>query len=171
MPHQITLMEMLANVAGMLFGLWVLFPLIAIKNVLDGPGKLSRQARKIPLGMFIFWCFFAFLRVILFIYPVPVYLAIVPEPLGTYLFFLAGAGVLLLWWAVDLRGRRSAGRPSMQPAPVGSFTVPTSGQAGAPFCPQCGVRMVVRTAKQGRYAGEQFYGCPNFPRCRETQVI
>jgi hypothetical protein len=171
MPHQISLMEMLANFAGILFGLWVFFPLIAIKNILDGPGKLGRQVRKIPLGMFIFWSFFAFWRVILFIYPVPVYFAIVPEPVGTYLFFLAGVAVLLMWWAVDLRGRRPALRSSIQPTPVGSFSIPTTQQARPPFCSKCGAPMVVRTAKQGRWAGEQFYGCSNFPKCKETQAI
>ena len=38
----------------------------------------------------------------------------------------------------------------------------------APFCPKCGVRMVLRTAKNGDRIGQQFYGCPNYPRCREA---
>jgi ssDNA-binding Zn-finger/Zn-ribbon topoisomerase 1 len=29
--------------------------------------------------------------------------------------------------------------------------------------------MVLRTARQGHNVGNQFYGCPNFPRCREVQ--
>jgi hypothetical protein len=41
----------------------------------------------------------------------------------------------------------------------------------APFCPKCGVRMVLRTAKNGNHAGRQFYGCPNYPRCREVAAI
>jgi hypothetical protein len=36
-----------------------------------------------------------------------------------------------------------------------------------PSCPRCNVPMVLRTARQGANAGQQFYGCPNFPRCRE----
>ena len=41
--------------------------------------------------------------------------------------------------------------------------------AGAvPVCPKCGVPMVVRTAGRGARKGEQFYGCPNYPRCRES---
>ena len=36
-----------------------------------------------------------------------------------------------------------------------------------PLCPKCGIPMVLRTAKTGQNAGQQFYGCPNFPRCRE----
>lgn len=37
-----------------------------------------------------------------------------------------------------------------------------------PVCPKCGVPMVLRTAKRGENAGEKFYGCPNYPKCRET---
>lgn len=41
--------------------------------------------------------------------------------------------------------------------------------AGAtPNCPKCGVPMMVRTAGRGARKGEQFYGCPNYPQCRET---
>lgn len=40
------------------------------------------------------------------------------------------------------------------------------------FCPECETEMVVRTAKKGKKAGSQFWGCPNFrlkpPRCRTT---
>ncbi len=44
--------------------------------------------------------------------------------------------------------------------------------AGAtPTCPRCGIPMVVRTAKKGEYRGSQFWGCPNYPQCRETIPI
>lgn len=39
---------------------------------------------------------------------------------------------------------------------------------GEPICPKCGIKMVLRTAKSGQHRGKQFYGCPNFPKCRET---
>lgn len=35
-----------------------------------------------------------------------------------------------------------------------------------PSCPQCGSRMVLRTAKSGTNQGGKFWGCSNFPRCR-----
>ena len=38
-----------------------------------------------------------------------------------------------------------------------------------PTCPKCGVPMVVRTAGRGERRGERFYGCPNYPKCRETR--
>lgn len=40
-----------------------------------------------------------------------------------------------------------------------------------PLCPKCGVPMVLRTAARGEYRGQQFYGCPNFPRCREIKPL
>ena len=36
------------------------------------------------------------------------------------------------------------------------------------FCPKCESQMVVRTAKRGAKAGQQFWGCPNYPRCDGT---
>ena len=41
----------------------------------------------------------------------------------------------------------------------------------APKCPWCGGKLVVRTAKHGPTAGNQFYGCSNFPECRYTRNI
>lgn len=34
------------------------------------------------------------------------------------------------------------------------------------ICPQCGVRLILRTAAKGAHAGQRFYGCSNYPRCR-----
>jgi hypothetical protein len=34
-----------------------------------------------------------------------------------------------------------------------------------PFCPRHGVRMILRTAQK---TGEKFWGCPNYPTCREV---
>lgn len=38
-------------------------------------------------------------------------------------------------------------------------------------CPWCGGKLKVRTARQGKNAGKQFYGCSNYPRCRYTKDI
>jgi hypothetical protein len=61
-------------------------------------------------------------------------------------------------------------RPDMadpQPAPPPQVVAP--GTDSAPLCPKCGIPMVLRTVSQGQYQGRQFYGCPNFPRCREMK--
>lgn len=42
--------------------------------------------------------------------------------------------------------------------------VPTA----VPSCPKCSVPMVERKATKGRNAGQSFYGCPNYPRCRQV---
>ena len=39
------------------------------------------------------------------------------------------------------------------------------------ICPYCGTELVLRTAKKGRNAGSQFYGCSAFPKCRYTRDI
>jgi len=36
-------------------------------------------------------------------------------------------------------------------------------------CPICGSKMVLRTAKKGINAGEKFWGCSAFPKCRATK--
>ena len=38
-------------------------------------------------------------------------------------------------------------------------------------CPWCGGKLVIRTAKQGRNAGNQFYGCSNYPKCKYTKDV
>ena len=40
---------------------------------------------------------------------------------------------------------------------------------GIPLCPKCGIPMVLRTVSQGEHKGKQFYGCKNYPRCREMK--
>jgi hypothetical protein len=40
-----------------------------------------------------------------------------------------------------------------------------------PNCPKCGIPMVLRTVGQGEHKGKQFYGCQNFPRCREFRPV
>jgi hypothetical protein len=36
-----------------------------------------------------------------------------------------------------------------------------------PWCPRCEIPMVLRTAQRGENKGQQFYGCTNYPRCRQ----
>lgn len=41
---------------------------------------------------------------------------------------------------------------------------------GVKTCPKCGSPMVLRRAKKGANAGSRFWGCSNFPGCRETSA-
>jgi very-short-patch-repair endonuclease len=56
-----------------------------------------------------------------------------------------------------------------QPAETPNKPQPESAPGKPPTCPKCGVPMVLRTAKRGNTPGQQFYGCPNYPRCRESR--
>lgn len=38
-------------------------------------------------------------------------------------------------------------------------------------CPRCGSPLVIRTIKSGPKAGQQFWGCSTFPKCRTTQPL
>jgi predicted RNA-binding Zn-ribbon protein involved in translation (DUF1610 family) len=39
------------------------------------------------------------------------------------------------------------------------------------ICPRCGNDLIIRTAKRGDNAGNQFYGCKSYPRCKYTRNI
>ena len=41
----------------------------------------------------------------------------------------------------------------------------------APNCSKCGEKMVERTSTKGGNKGNRFWGCKNFPKCRETVGI
>ena len=40
-----------------------------------------------------------------------------------------------------------------------------------PNCPTCGKPMALRTAKQGKNTGSQFWGCTGYPDCRGTAPV
>ena len=42
---------------------------------------------------------------------------------------------------------------------------------GIPNCPKCRVPMVKRVASKGQTTGKAFFGCPNYPKCREVVQI
>lgn len=44
----------------------------------------------------------------------------------------------------------------------GDYTTPT--------CPRCGTKMTIRESSKGRNAGNKFWGCLYYPRCRSTLV-
>ena len=37
-----------------------------------------------------------------------------------------------------------------------------------PICPKCHITMVIRTARKGPKKDASFWGCQNYPKCRET---
>ena len=69
--------------------------------------------------------------------------------------------------------------PMSRPTPVAATWDPLVAAASVPaapvvepatpVCPKCGIPMVVRTAKRGAQQGNRFYGCANYPSCRQTK--
>jgi hypothetical protein len=60
----------------------------------------------------------------------------------------------------------------VEPHLIGVLVVKSQPPVGAPLnatptCPKCGIQMVERVAKKGQNAGQSFFGCPNYPKCRE----
>ncbi|HHE32243.1 MAG TPA: four helix bundle protein [Chlorobaculum parvum] len=56
---------------------------------------------------------------------------------------------------------RQRAEPGRQPTPAGEI----------PSCPKCGKPMVLRTAKAGKKAGKQFWGCTGYPKCKEVVPV
>jgi hypothetical protein len=54
---------------------------------------------------------------------------------------------------------------------VNSTINPTVNSTINPTCPKCHTPFVLRSAKSGKHAGKPFYGCTNYPKCRETLEI
>ncbi len=47
----------------------------------------------------------------------------------------------------------------------------TTGDYTTPTCVRCNVKMTKRTAKTGKNAGGEFWGCVNYPKCKNTIQI
>jgi len=60
-------------------------------------------------------------------------------------------------------------KESTSARPAAEIMVPQL-SAEAPVCPRCQAPLVLRRARQGPRAGEQFLGCSHYPRCRHTQA-
>lgn len=46
------------------------------------------------------------------------------------------------------------------------YNAATYGDYTTPTCPSCGRKLVRRISKKGRTPGDEFWGCPGYPRCR-----
>jgi restriction system protein len=44
-------------------------------------------------------------------------------------------------------------------------------ESDAPLCPSCHIAMVKRKGPRGANAGSGFWGCSNYPECRETRAL
>ena len=58
-------------------------------------------------------------------------------------------------------------------APVSTHSLHISGlreRHSGNSCPKCGAGLVLRTASKGANAGNRFFGCSGFPKCRYTRA-
>ncbi|MDV6226261.1 topoisomerase DNA-binding C4 zinc finger domain-containing protein [Nitratireductor aquimarinus] len=66
-------------------------------------------------------------------------------------------------------------RPAPQPPRTPRVNTPAQPRVTAtsanPTCSRCGAPMVRRTARRGRNAGGQFWGCSRYPHCKGTRNI
>jgi len=66
------------------------------------------------------------------------------------------------------RGRSSAKPDDRDQATQARNAAPQAAKTAAPTCPRCAQHMVRRTARKGSNAGQEFWGCSDYPRCRGT---
>ena len=70
------------------------------------------------------------------------------------------------------RGRQQKSERGQSDLSDGSDPTDRSDHAKtAPDCPTCGERMVLRTARQGKQASTQFWGCSGYPECKGTRKL
>ena len=58
--------------------------------------------------------------------------------------------------------------PSVESPAISAESLPSEQKerpANLNFCPYCGGKLVVRTAKRGKFSGNRFLGCSNYPKC------
>lgn len=64
--------------------------------------------------------------------------------------------------------------PAPPPPPAQSADAPEPPvypSASVPDCPRCGAPMVLRAARHGPNAGQNFWGCSTYPRCRGVRAL
>lgn len=68
---------------------------------------------------------------------------------------------------------REAGLPIGEQITTASPALPPAAkETTPPLCPKCGIPMLLRTVtREGPHQGQQFYGCANYPQCREMAPV
>jgi restriction system protein len=66
------------------------------------------------------------------------------------------------------RGNSSVKSDDGNKAGQASNAAPQAAKTAVPSCPKCTQPMVRRTARKGVNAGQEFWGCSDYPRCRGT---
>jgi four helix bundle suffix protein len=69
------------------------------------------------------------------------------------------------------RGRRRRTGPSLDQTDRTDQADQSDRAQTDPACPTCGKPMVLRTARQGKQSGSQFWGCSGYPECRGMREL
>jgi four helix bundle suffix protein len=67
--------------------------------------------------------------------------------------------------------KRAEDRKPMAAANIRDVRPASPSDLQPPACPRCGGLMALRTAKTGRNAGSQFWGCTAYPKCDGTAEV
>ncbi|HRA89373.1 MAG TPA: DUF2726 domain-containing protein [Planctomycetaceae bacterium] len=86
-------------------------------------------------------------------------------------FKAAGLPILHVRAAVGYNPKDLADRVRQATAGVAVSRKKVADEGGNPACQKCGTQMILRTAKKGEQQGEQFWGCCNYPKCREVMKV
>ncbi|MBW7909546.1 MAG: topoisomerase DNA-binding C4 zinc finger domain-containing protein [Kiritimatiellae bacterium] len=73
-------------------------------------------------------------------------------------------------FAGDRAARRNRKKGASAAEPV-ALEDPAHPESYTPDCPLCGEAMILRVAKTGRSAGQQFWGCSQYPQCKGVVSI
>ncbi|MCQ4314909.1 restriction endonuclease [Stutzerimonas zhaodongensis] len=71
--------------------------------------------------------------------------------------------------AARQKSQPTTSKAPYQPTSVSSDTLVQPHRATRPSCPTCQAPMVQRVAKRGGNAGNTFWGCSQYPKCKTTQ--
>ncbi len=82
-----------------------------------------------------------------------------------------GPELLKLAQEVQARSTQPQQFPSAQAAVQPGEAVQAVNEGIEPSCPKCGSAMKRKMARQGANAGNKFWGCSQFPRCRGTRQV
>jgi four helix bundle suffix protein len=74
-------------------------------------------------------------------------------------------------YSEQLAAARMAARQKQNLADKSDRADPPDAKPKAPNCPLCGKPMALRTARKGKQAGSQFWGCSVFPDCKGTRPL
>jgi len=77
-------------------------------------------------------------------------------------------GPQLFRWIQEAKGRKPS--PEQSKRDIAAI-MPTARTHESPACPVCASPMVRRTARRGSNSGNEFWGCPKYPKCSGTRDI